>query len=226
MAEDYHFEEGALYEEEEEDEEEDDIGGLARAKVIIDKRISTSTRKGYDCHIKKLVKWLKIHHLDQVVTINGVERPRIPLPHAVLMQFLGDAPRLDRNGRLKAADKNPIANSTMNGIASAINDLYREAKIEMEQATRIEVSSAEQTKLSKGRMMIAQVIAYAVQLGALQNENVNITSLGVLRAGNIFFVGFNHLVQQLEQKNQTKLGVTRRYGEMAYTTVYKLFKEE
>jgi hypothetical protein len=86
--------------------------------------------------------------------------------------------------------------------------------------------SAEQTKLSKGRMMIAQVIAYAVQLGALQNENVNITSLGVLRAGNIFFVGFNHLVQQLEQKNQTKLGVTRRYGEMAYTTVYKLFKEE
>jgi integrase len=141
MAEDSDFDEEEFFEGEVEEEEDEDIGGLARAKVIIDKRISTSTRKGYDSHIKKLVKWLKIHHADQVVTINGFERPRIPLPRDVLMQFLGDAPRLDRNGRLKAADKAPIANSTMNGIASAINDLYREAKIEMDQATRIEVTS-------------------------------------------------------------------------------------
>jgi len=131
----------ASSQEEESEEEEEDIGGLARAKKIIDKRISASTRKGYDSHIKKLVKWLKINHPDQAIIINGVERPRIPLPHVVLMQFLGDAPRLDRNGRLKPADKNPIANSTMNGITSAINDLYREAKITMDPATRIEVTS-------------------------------------------------------------------------------------
>ena len=87
------------------------------------------------------------------------------------------------------------------------------------------VVDGEKTKLSKARKMIRQVIEYAVQLGALPNKDVNITLLGVLRAGNVFSVGFNYLVQQLEEKNHTKLGATRRYGEMAYTTVYKLFNE-
>jgi hypothetical protein len=139
MAEDDFDYDGAEFDEEE--EEEEDIGGLARAKKIIDKRIGTATRKGYNSHIKKLVKWLKINHPVQVITIDDVERPQVPIPHAILIQFLGDAPRLDRNGRLKHSSANPVANSTMNGIASAINDLYREAKIEMDQMTRIEVSS-------------------------------------------------------------------------------------
>jgi hypothetical protein len=56
----------------------------------------------------------------------------------VLIQYLGDAQYLDKNGNLKPDGSKPVAHSTMTGIAAAINDLYREAKLLMSAEVRQE----------------------------------------------------------------------------------------
>jgi len=109
--------------------------------MMVNRRIVDSTRKGYRSHIRKFVKWLEIHHPDQIITVNDVRQSIIPIPRVILMKFLGDARFLNKNGLRKPPGAKPIAKTTMNGIVSAIGDLYRAEKLTMSNELRIEVTN-------------------------------------------------------------------------------------
>lgn len=85
--------------------------------------------------------------------------------------------------------------------------------------------SKDQTKLTKGRVVVGNIIQRAESLGGLPHGNKNISLLTMVEANGVFSLGFNNIVQQLEHGHPADGSSFRRYGEMAYTTVYKLLKE-
>ena len=85
------------------------------------------------------------------------------------------------------------------------------------------IFAGDKTKLSKGRMVITTIFKSAVRLNAV-NPDRNVSVLPLAEANHVFSVGFNDIISHLDETQQTALG-TRRYGELAYTYVYKLIKK-
>ncbi len=109
---------------------------------ILEKRVEDSTRRNYDSYLKKFKKWLRINsprslRRDEII---------VPLPDEhVILQFLDQSKTKQSQGRGRRNDNeeeeeedeegeanqtNPtyIAYTTMVGMSSAIQDLYRSNK--------------------------------------------------------------------------------------------------
>lgn len=113
------------------------------ASEIINKRIVKATRKNYSVNAKKFIRWAKQKNLNHLLLVkDGIEEVKIPLPDEVntITSFFGDITTLDKAGNVMS-DGKCIAFSTMNGISSAINDLYREKNVKMAEETKLKISS-------------------------------------------------------------------------------------
>lgn len=109
-----------------------------RANEVISQRVVTSTRKNYGCSIKKFKTWIIQKNYANAL-LNG--EIKVPLPNEeIILEFLGEAQKIDSNGVFSETNK-LIATSTMTGIYSAINNLYREKEFSLTPLTKTRIQA-------------------------------------------------------------------------------------
>ena len=131
-----------------------------QAQGVIDRRVVANTRKHYDGHIRKLTTWLKQSHpnlVEEISTSSSSTAPasnlriKLPLQAQVILNYLVSTQR-NCNGKL-------VATSTMTGIGSAINDMYR--------SRGLQISEQIKAKLNQFMAGHRRMVADAKQQGQL-----------------------------------------------------------
>ena len=131
-----------------------------QAQGVIDRRVVANTRKHYDGHIRKLTTWLKQSHpnlVEEISTSSSSTAPasnlriKLPLQAQVILNYLVSTQRKG-NGKL-------VATSTMTGIGSAINDMYR--------SRGLQISEQIKAKLNQFMAGHRRMVADAKQQGQL-----------------------------------------------------------
>lgn len=104
---------------------------MTRAKLtrqqILQKRVVRSTRSNYKSYVKKFENWLGDKHPTAVEEIGGIKSIKIPLPNEdVILDFLTDHQFVEGKDDNGQSVQKLTVFSTMNGMRSAIMDLYKE----------------------------------------------------------------------------------------------------
>ena len=128
-----------------------------QAEHVMDQRVVKATKKNYESSIKKFKKWLKVHH---PFAVTNADEVIVPLQDEnVILEFLGAAQRMDADGNVSENGK-LIAVSTMVGIGSAINDLYR--------GREQSVAAVTKTKMQNFMRAYKRIVSEAKQKGEMK----------------------------------------------------------
>jgi hypothetical protein len=103
---------------------------------IISKRVVKSTRSNYKSYVAKFTKWMIQKHPEMTQTVNEITSLKLPLANdEAIIDFLADAQFVPNNNQNQT--NKLVAVSTMNGMRSAIIDLYKENKISLNESTTL-----------------------------------------------------------------------------------------